>query len=90
MVLRQSADCRAMPNSDKQVNGEADQLSLLTTPEAAKRLGVSKRTLQQLLAERKIGFVKFGRNVRFSHADIQGFIDSHRSLPVGWKKGGLQ
>jgi hypothetical protein len=38
-----------------------------------------------LVADRKIGFVKFGRNIRFCRADIQTFIESHRCRPVGWK-----
>lgn len=63
------------------------ETSLLTTPEAAQRLGVSKRTIQELAADRKIGFIKFGRNVRFAVADLDKFIESHRSLPIGWKGG---
>jgi len=62
-----------------------EPVKLLTTPEAAQRLGVSKRTIQELAAERKIGVIKFGRNVRFAVADLEKFIESHRSLPVGWK-----
>lgn len=65
----------------------AELVKLLTTPEAAQRLGVSKRTIQELAAERKIAFIKFGRNVRFAVADLDKFIESHRSLPVGWKGG---
>jgi excisionase family DNA binding protein len=63
----------------------AELVKLLTTPEAAARLGVSKRTIQELVTERKLGFIKFGRNIRFSPADIERFIESHRTLPVGWK-----
>lgn len=61
---------------------------LLTTTEGAAALGVSKRTFQELVAERKIGFIKFGRNIRFARADLEKFIESHRSLPAGWKQGG--
>jgi excisionase family DNA binding protein len=71
-----------------QPNETAELVKLLTTPEAAQRLGVSKRTLQELAAERKIAFIKFGRNVRFAIEDLDKFIASHRSLPVGWKGGG--
>ena len=65
----------------------SELVKLLTTTEAAGRLGVSKRTLQDLAAERKIAFVKFGRNVRFAVADLDKFIESHRVLPIGWKGG---
>ncbi|MES2920184.1 MAG: helix-turn-helix domain-containing protein [Verrucomicrobiota bacterium] len=65
----------------------AELVKLLTTDEAAARLGVSRRTVQDLAAERKLAFVKFGRNVRFDRGDLDKFIESHRSLPVGWKGG---
>jgi len=63
----------------------ADASNLLLTTEAAAELNISKRSLQELVADRKIGFVKFGRNIRFCRADIQTFIESHRCRPVGWK-----
>jgi excisionase family DNA binding protein len=59
---------------------------LLTTNEAAKALGVSKRTLQDLTYGRQIGFVKFGRNMRYTQADLTAFIESNHHLPVGWKR----
>jgi excisionase family DNA binding protein len=58
---------------------------LLKTLEAADVLKISKRSLQDLVAERKIGFCKFGRNIRFSSDDIERFIESHRCRPIGWK-----
>jgi excisionase family DNA binding protein len=58
---------------------------LLKTLEAAEVLKISKRSLQDLVAERKIGFCKFGRNIRFSQDDIERFIESHRCRPIGWK-----
>jgi excisionase family DNA binding protein len=58
---------------------------LLKTIEAAEFLKISKRSLQELVAERKIGFCKFGRNIRFSSEDLERFIESHRCRPVGWK-----
>jgi len=60
---------------------------LLNTTEAAAVLNVSKRTFQELAAERKFASIKFGRNVRFARADLERFIESHRSLPIGWKAG---
>jgi excisionase family DNA binding protein len=60
---------------------------LLTTTESAAALSVSKRTFQELVAQRKIGFIKWGRNIRFSRADLEKFIESNRILPVGWKGG---
>ena len=63
----------------------AEVSPLLNTIETAAALNVSKRSLQELVAERKIGFIKFGRNIRFAPSDIERFIESHRILPVGWK-----
>lgn len=70
-----------------QAGGLLTEQPLLNTSEAAAVLGVSKRTFQELIAERKIAFIKWGRNIRFARADIEKFIESHRSLPVGWKGG---
>ena len=39
-------------------------MKLLPVSEAAAVLGISKRTLQQLTADRAVSFVKFGRNGR--------------------------
>jgi excisionase family DNA binding protein len=61
---------------------------LLNTTEGAAVLNVSKRTFQELAAAKKFASIKFGRNVRFARADLERFIESHRSLPVGWKVGG--
>ena len=60
-------------------------VSLLTTSAAAATLGISKRSLQELVSDRKIGFIKFGRNIRFSQSDLERFIETHRTLPTGWK-----
>jgi len=63
----------------------AENSQLLTTIQTAAELNISKRSLQELVADRKIGFIKFGRNIRFDREDIDRFIESHRQRPVGWK-----
>lgn len=63
----------------------AEAPQLLNTFQTATELNISKRSLQELVADRKIGFIKFGRNIRFDRADIAAFIDSHRCQAVGWK-----
>jgi excisionase family DNA binding protein len=60
---------------------------LLTTNEAAARLGISKRTIQELTASRKLAFIKFGRNVRFDPADLAAFTEKNRVKAIGWKGG---
>jgi excisionase family DNA binding protein len=58
---------------------------LLTTTEAARALGLGKRTLAQLIAERKVGFIKIGRSVRFSREDLDAFVERQRVKAQGWK-----
>ena len=60
---------------------------LLTTDEAAARLGISKRTIQELAASRKVSFIKFGRNVRFDPADLAAFAEKNRVKAIGWRGG---
>ena len=60
---------------------------LLNTNEAAAHLGISKRTIQELAASRKLAFIKFGRNVRFDPADLAAFAEKNRVKAIGWKGG---
>jgi len=61
------------------------QPNLFNTPETAAKLGISKRSLQEHAANRRIGYIKIGRNIRFSQDDIDRFIESNRVKPAGWK-----
>ncbi|MAG17649.1 MAG: hypothetical protein CMJ21_06220 [Phycisphaerae bacterium] len=49
--------------------------SLLTYQETGKLLGVSDRTIWQLVKDGKLRAVRFGRSVRIDPADLRGFID---------------
>jgi excisionase family DNA binding protein len=51
---------------------------LLTVEEAADRLGTSTRFVRRLIFERRIAFVKVGRHVRISPADLDAFIAAGR------------
>jgi excisionase family DNA binding protein len=51
---------------------------LLTVEEAADRLGTSVRFIRRLVAERRIAYVKVGRHVRISEADLAGFVAAGR------------
>lgn len=61
-------------------------MKLLPVNEAAAALGVSKRTLQQLTADRALSVIKFGRNVRYDIADLERFAESRKVREIGWKK----
>ena len=51
---------------------------LLTVEEAAGRLGTSTRFVRRLIFERRIAFVKVGRHVRITPADLDAFIAAGR------------
>jgi excisionase family DNA binding protein len=58
----------------------------LRPDEAARVIGVSRRTLSAWQSARVIGFRRVGRTVLFSVADIQAAIDRYRIAPVGEPK----
>lgn len=63
---------------------EAPLLRLYLRPdEAARAIGVSRRTLSAWQSARVIGFRRVGRTVLFSVADIQTAIDRYRVTPIG-------
>jgi excisionase family DNA binding protein len=51
---------------------------LLTVEEAADRLGTSVRFVRRLVAERRIAYIKVGRHVRITEADLINFIAAGR------------
>jgi excisionase family DNA binding protein len=65
---------------------EASSHKLLDTSEAAKFLKMGKRTVQELVAARKLAFIKIGRAIRFDPADLRTFVNANRVQAVGWKK----
>ncbi len=50
---------------------------LLTIREAADRLRVSKRTVEQLLSNGEIGTVRIGRSVRIAEHHLEQFVAAH-------------
>lgn len=50
---------------------------LLTEDEAAVLLGVKPRLLRDLRAQRRIGFIRVGRLVRYRPTDLEDFIEKH-------------
>ena len=55
----------------------------LRPDEAARVIGVSRRTLSAWQSARVIGFRRVGRTILFSVADIQTAIDRYRIAPIG-------
>ena len=58
----------------------------LRPDEAARAIGVSRRTLSAWQSARVIGFRRVGRTVLFSVADIQAAVDRYRIAPIGEPK----
>lgn len=56
------------------VLGMSDATVLLTIAEAADRLSVSQRTVERLLAERRIRRVKIGRRTLITSREVEGYI----------------
>ncbi len=56
----------------------SDRGSLLDIAAAAERLGVTQRWVRRAVAERRITFVKVGRNVRFEPEAINRYIERQR------------
>ena len=54
----------------------------LRPDEAARIIGVSRRTLASWQATRVIGFRRVGRTILFSVADIQAALDRYRIAPI--------
>lgn len=65
---------------------EASAPKLMDTLAAARFLGMSKRTVQELVADRKLAFIKIGRSTRFHVSDLEAFIDVSRVKASGWKE----
>ena len=61
----------------------AGEPQLLTLDETAQRLCTSTRFVRRLVAERRLGYTKIGKFVRFDRADVEDFIRRGRIDPVG-------
>jgi excisionase family DNA binding protein len=66
------ATLRGMPDDD---------IRWMSTGEAARRLGVTVRTLYRLIDESELPAYKFGRVIRLQEAEVEAFISSSRITP---------
>lgn len=56
---------------------------LLTIDQLAEQLGITVRHVRQLIAERRIPYLKVGKLVRFDPAEIAGWLDEARARRSG-------
>lgn len=61
---------------------------LLTVEEAAERLNTTVRFPRRLIAERRIAFVRVGRNVRIPEAAVEAFISAGLVEPITLSRKG--
>lgn len=58
-------------------------MNLLTTAQAAERLGVSVRRVQALIAADRLRSIRYGKVYLLLESDVKRF----KPQPPGWKKG---
>jgi excisionase family DNA binding protein len=58
-----------------------DEIRWMSTGEAARRLGVTVRTLYRLIDEAELPAYKFGRVIRLQEGEIEAFIRASRIEP---------
>ncbi len=58
-----------------------DEIQWMSTGEAARRLGVTVRTLYRLIDEAQLPAYKFGRVIRLQETEIDAFIKASRIAP---------
>ena len=58
-----------------------DDIRWMSTGEAARRLGVTVRTLYRLIDEAELPAYKFGRVIRLQESEIDAFITRSRIAP---------
>jgi len=63
----------------------ADNNQAFTADIVCQLYNISKRKLANLIADQQIGYLKFGRSVRFLPRHIEEFINSHEVRPKGSK-----
>ena len=59
---------------------------LLDQAELAARLGVSERFIRRLVSERRITYVKIGKQVRFDPADVDELIERSKVKVTPWRQ----
>lgn len=53
----------------------------LSTSEAARRLGITARTLYRIIDEGQLPAYRFGRVIRVKEGDVEAFVEASRIRP---------
>jgi excisionase family DNA binding protein len=72
-----------MTVTDEQMNTKApgEEIRWLSTAAAAKRLGITNRTLYRFIDEGQVAAYRFGRVIRLQLAEVHEFIERCRIQP---------
>ena len=65
------------PREEQAMNTQVSPSSLVTSIEAADRLGCSERMVRKLVQTRQVPFVRVGRLVRFRPEDLDRYVEAH-------------
>lgn len=57
---------------------ELNKKPLLTLPQVAEILSISKAGMYRLVGQRQLPFYKVGRSLRFSEEDVQDYLSRNR------------
>ncbi len=63
------------------VSMTSSEIRWLSTAEAARRLGITPRTLYRFIDEGQLPAYRFGRVIRLKEAEVDGFIETCRIQP---------
>ena len=58
-----------------------DDIEWLSTADAARRLGITSRTLYRFIDQGEIAAYRFGRVIRIKATDVDNFIEASRIEP---------
>ena len=58
-----------------------EEVSWLSTREAAGQLGITTRTLYRLIDNGQLPAYKFGRVIRLKESEVQAFVEAARIVP---------
>ena len=67
--------------TDIGTEGAGGAVVWLSTAEAARRLGVTPRTLYRFIDEGQLPAYRFGRVIRLQEAEVDGYIEACRIEP---------
>lgn len=56
-------------------------MSMITTAEAARRLGVTRRNVQDLVKRRKLRAIRFGNQLSIGDNDLVAMVEAFRANP---------